>query len=507
MALAMAMRPAQFAICLLCSNFRLLRLFGPDSTTTLIIMTSSTEAVVHGLRDSKREDSDIWSSRSAFYFAAIGAAVGFGNVWRFPALSVEYGGGAFFIPYFMAFFIIGIPILVLEIGFGQFWQTGDVGVFGGFNSRLRGVGVASVACGWMLVIYYSILITWVIKAFFDAFGDVAPWADEGVTGQIAIDYFMAEIIGTSTLGEDGTATRIVWANVGYLALTWLIIWAGIAFGSKITGRIAYMTMGIPIIVLFIFLFTAIGLEGASDGIKVYIGKWDMSVLTEQGDVWSQATTQIFFSIGVTFGIMTAFGSHCKRHEPAFLNSVVIATANSTFSVISGFAVFAALGHLAFLEGVPVEDLSYGGFSLVFGTWPVVVGTLPGGIHWVRLLFFDLFLLGIDSAFGFMEGIITVASDTPQFMNTPKWKVTGCFCLLSFLFSLMYATDAGLNWLNVVDYYINFVMILVGLFETLGAGWVYGIHDQLESVGYKAGTYYYSTCYTPTATSAGQQCYC
>ena len=75
---------------------------------------------------------EFWSSRIAFYFAAAGAAIGFGNVWRFPGLSVEYGGGAFFIPYFVALFIVGFPLSVLEIGFGQYFQTGDLGVFGTF---------------------------------------------------------------------------------------------------------------------------------------------------------------------------------------------------------------------------------------------------------------------------------------------------------------------------------------------------------------------------------------
>jgi SNF family Na+-dependent transporter len=307
----------------------------------------------------------MWSSRAAFYFAAVGAAVGFGNVWRFPALSVDYGGGAFFIPYFLAFFLIGIPILTLELAFGQFWQTGDVGVFGSFNIRLRGVGVASVACGGMLVVYYSVLLAWVVNAFFDSFGDKAPWVDDDVTGSIAITYFLDEIIGMKTLEADGKATRMVWANAGYSLFSWLCVWGCLAFGTKTTGRIAYVTMGIPLLVLAVFLIQSLTLEGAGDGIKIYIGEWDLSVLTERPDVWSRATTQIFFSIGITFGIMTAFGAHCDREEPAFWNSVVIACANSCFSVISGFAVFAALGHLAFLEGVAVTDLSYGGFSLVF----------------------------------------------------------------------------------------------------------------------------------------------
>jgi SNF family Na+-dependent transporter len=120
-------------------------------------------------------------------------------------------------------------------------------------------------------------------------------------------------------------------------------------------------------------------------------------------VWSVACSQVFFSVTLTFGILTAYGSHCKRDEPAVLNCCVIVASNSIFSILTGFAVFCALGHLAHTAGIAVADIPYAGFSLVFGTWPVVLATLPGGIHWVRLLFFDLFLLGISSAFAFVEG--------------------------------------------------------------------------------------------------------
>lgn len=79
--------------------------------------------------------------------------------------------------------------------------------------------------------------------------------------------------------------------------------------------------------------------------------------------------------------MTAYGSHCPRGEPAVLNSCVIGFSNAMFSFISGFAVFAALGHLSHLSGVPVDEVPYAGFSLVFGTWPVVFGSFSGGDHW------------------------------------------------------------------------------------------------------------------------------
>ena len=76
------------------------------------------------LKFDEKEEHGQWSSRLAFYMATIGAAVGFGNVWRFPSLAVDYGGGAFFVPYFMALFLLGIPLAILEIGFGQYFQTG-----------------------------------------------------------------------------------------------------------------------------------------------------------------------------------------------------------------------------------------------------------------------------------------------------------------------------------------------------------------------------------------------
>lgn len=119
--------------------------------------------------------------------------------------------------------------------------------------------------------------------------------------------------------------------------------------------------------------------------KEYIGIWDMSVLTDRPEVWSVAVSQIFFSLSVTFGTMTAYGSHCPRGEPAFLNSTVIGCSNSMFSFLSGFAVFAALGHLSYITGIPVDDIPYAGFKLVFGTWPVVFGALQGGEHWVSVL--------------------------------------------------------------------------------------------------------------------------
>lgn len=150
----------------------------------------------------------------------------------------------------------------------------------------------------MLVIYYSMLIAWVVNAFFDSFGSNDPWGRDDINGTVAVDYFIGEVIGAKTLGEDGAPTRMVWANVGYSFLVWAICFFGTAFGVEWTGRVTYFTMGIPVVLLFVFLGRAVTLEGQELGVKEYIGRWDMSVLTDQPDVWSTAVSQIFFSIGV-----------------------------------------------------------------------------------------------------------------------------------------------------------------------------------------------------------------
>jgi len=421
-----------------------------------------------------------WSSRPAFYFAAVGSAVGFGNIWRFPSLVYEFGGGAFFIPYFLSLLFIGLPILVLEIALGQYYESGDVEVFAGIHPRLRGVGLSSIACGYMGMTYYSLLIAWVTNAFFDSFSN-SMWSDENLTESEAVNYFNQQITGAFTAGPDLKPTRIVWANVGYSLFVWFVIYVCVAFGVKVTGRITYFTVGLPIVLLLAILGRSLSLEGASEGVAMYLHT-DFSVLSEQPEIWVKACGQVFFSLSICFGAMTAYASHCPRDEPAFRNSCVIAVSNSLFSFVSGFAVFATLGYCSELQGTEIHEMSAGGFGLIFGSFPVALSTLPGGEHWIRGFYLMLFLLGIDSAFSFMDACLVSLNDSALFEGVDMRKTAACVAVVSWLFSLIYATDAGLFLSDVIDYYINFVMLLVGAFQCFAAGWMYNIEEQVDNVG-------------------------
>lgn len=427
--------------------------------------------------DAEESERENWSSRLAYLVATIGGAIGFGNIWRFPSLAYQYGGGAFFVPYLLALFVIGIPLLILECTIGQVFQTGDAGAFGRVHKRFRGVGLVSVSCSFAVVSYYAVLLAWVCRMLVYSFTDDAGW--RGKSGTDGYKWFKSNITGST---DSMYPSRIVAWNVLALAIVWIFIFLALAFGVKFSGRITYVTVALPILSLIVILVRAVTLEGASDGVHVYIGTWDFRQLARQGNVWSEAVTQIFFSIGVTFGYITAYASYNKRDSPVFTNALIISLSNSFYSFLAGFAVFGALGYLAGKEVEEIDDLNFSGPGLMFGSFPVVLDTLAGGEHWERLLFITLILLGIDSAFALTEAVVTVFYDSFLLRRIPKFLVVLGVCLAAFLVGLLFCTDTGFNYLDTVDWYINFMLLLVGFFETFAVGWVYAVDSQIAEVG-------------------------
>lgn len=444
-----------------------------------------------------------WSSRIAFIVASIGAAIGFGNVWRFPSLAYTYGGGAFFLPYLLALFIIGIPVLILEVAVGQFYQTGDAGAFGKVHPRFRGVGLASIFAAFVVTTYYCVLLAWTLRMFvYSCQGSETRWKD--VSGAEANAWFEGVVTGLNPADADLAPTRLVGPNVAGLAITWIVIYLCLAFGVKWTGRIAYVTVGLPIAILIVLLIRAVTLDGSKDGIKAYIGEWDMSVLSDKPAVWSEAVTQVFFSLSVTFGIMTAYASYNKRNDPVFTNSIIIAISNSVYSIVAGFAVFGTIGYIAHKEGNTVDDYKKlgGGPSLIFATYPLALSTLPGHGHWERLFFIALFLLGIDSAFALAEGVTTVFRDSALLRKYHHAITTAGVCLAGFLGGLLFCTDSGLVFLDTIDYYVNFMMILVGFMECFAIGWIYGIESQISALGWMPVVAYMAATFGPVCLASG-----
>jgi hypothetical protein len=196
--------------------------------------------------------------------------------------------------------------------------------------------------------------------------------------------------------------------------------------------------------------------------------------------------------------MTAFGSRCKQNARAVENSFIIAVSSTAFSILSGFCLFAVLGYLATYE----EDFRvYSGPAFLFGAYPAALSTIPGGLHWVRLLFFNLILLGLDSAFALVEAVTTVIEDskyvdpeTPASSLFARRVIVASICLVGFLGGLLYTTDSGLIFLDTIDFYVNFSILFLGFCKAISAGWIYGMGSQMEKLGYNIVYGYFGTTF-------------
>ena len=126
----------------------------------------------------KHDDRDSWSGRVTFWLAAVGSAVGLGNLWRFPWQCNKWGAGAFIISYFVALFTLGMPLLTQELALGQKHRSGDIEAFGKMNWRLRGIGLASVIGAFGIVSYYMMIIGLSTVYFFESFMVPLPWTEQ-----------------------------------------------------------------------------------------------------------------------------------------------------------------------------------------------------------------------------------------------------------------------------------------------------------------------------------------
>ncbi|MCL6436059.1 MAG: hypothetical protein K6T90_17975 [Leptolyngbyaceae cyanobacterium HOT.MB2.61] len=193
-----------------------------------------------------------WTSKSVFVMAAVGSAVGLGNVWRFPYLAGKYGGGAFLLPYLFALFLVGVPLLMLEIGIGQKMQQGAIGCCRKLHPAFGGLGVVTSFSAFIVVSYYAVVMAWCLIYFFSAFSG-AKWAGD------AKNYFFQNVLQVS----DGIAYLGGVNETVLLAL--IAIWISIYFcvwkGTRSVEKVIACSVPLPVILLAVLMLRAITLPG------------------------------------------------------------------------------------------------------------------------------------------------------------------------------------------------------------------------------------------------------
>lgn len=321
----------------------------------------------------------------------------------------------------------------------------------------------------------------------------------------ALNWFRNTITGLKTAaGTDRTfPTRIVPANLLGLSVVWVFVFLCLVFGIKWLGRISIGLVILPVLMILILLVRSVTLQGSRQGILTYIGTWDVSVWVDRPAVWAQAVTQVFFSLSVCLGVMTAYGSYNKRDSPVVVNSLIIASINFMFSFVAGFAVFGIIGYIAYVENQAIGSIiNLEGPGTVFATIPFGISKLPGHGHWERFFFWTVFFLGMGSFIAIVESISTALKDTALLNRYSKKIILFFVCLLGFLASLLFATDTGMSWVETIDFYVKYAMVIVGILETFSVGWIYGIEKQSRRIGWKPTIAFMFATFGPLVFACG-----
>jgi len=389
--------------------------------------------------------------------AAIGSAIGLGNVWRFPYICYTNGGGAFLLPFFIALFTAGIPLLILEFTIGHWSQKPPPAAFQKMNKNWEWVGWWTTFIPFLVSIYYVIIMAWCFAYMIYAVN--LRWGSN--TESFFLHTFLGVTNGPLEIG--GISIPVIFGLIGIWTMIFLILYKGV---GRI-GKVVLLTVPLPTILLIILTIRGLTLPGAIDGISYYLTP-DFSKLTSV-NVWLAAYAQVFFSIGVAQGIMITYASYLKKTSEINNNAIITALADAGTSFFAGFTVFSIIGYLAASQGVGIDQLGIAGPFLVFVTYPTAISLLPAAAAIFGILFYiALLTFGIDSAFSMIEPL---TSGINHRFKISKVKTTAILCTIGFSLSLLFTAGNGIYLLELMDHFVaNFGLVAVGLVECILIGW-------------------------------------
>lgn len=416
------------------------------------------------------ETRELWRSRKGFIYAAVGAAIGLGNLWRFPFQAYKNGGGAFFFPYIIALFTCAVPLMILEYQYGRKIRGGSTKAFALLGKRYEWLGWLQVMVPIVVMMFYSTIISvslvFMVWSLGHAFGIVNWMSDPGK--------LMGLIAGTAS-GPFDLASGISKYMLSFILVVWFSNWIIVKKG--ISGGIEkcpnFFTP-LLMVMMVIFMFNSIRLTGAKIGLNELFTP-DFAKIANPS-IWVAAYAQVFFSTTLAVGVMIAYGSYIPDNWDIVNSSFMTVFSNASFDIISGVTVFSTLGYLVNNMGVSFDSFGNGA-GIAFVAFPIAVSTITSnpflqGI--IGFLFFlCLFIAGLSSSISMLESFTTAALDK---FKISREKLVGIISVIGLFGSACFSTYAGFNYiLDIVDSHVgNYIIATSGLFETVLICKLYGV---------------------------------
>lgn len=400
-----------------------------------------------------------WGSRAGFLMAAIGSAVGLGNIWRFPYVAYQNGGGAFLVPYLVALLTAGIPFLILAYSIGHRFRGSPPLAFRRIDRRLEFIGWWQVAISFVIAAYYAVIIAWAVR--YAGFSIQQDWGSDPEA------FLMEKFL---QVGDVGTVSEYVSGVFWPLVAVWVFVIGVLALGIRHGIQRANMFFIPLLVVLFgILVVRAVTLDGAELGLDALFTP-DWSAITD-GSVWVAAYGQIFFSLSIGFGIMITYASHLHRRADLSGSALVAGFANSSFEILAGIGVFATVGFMAAASGVAVGEVASDGVGLAFIAFPQIISTLTAGAGFFGVLFFlSLVIAGVTSLISIVQVVVSTVQDRTGLARIPAVLIVGGG--IAVVSILLFPTAQGLHYLDVADHFINqYGVAMAALVIVIVLAWV------------------------------------
>ena len=353
-----------------------------------------------------------FTSRVGFILSAAGSAVGLGNIWRFPYLAAQYGGGTFLLCYIILAVTFGFALMTAEIALGRKTGLSAIGAFSALNQRYRFVGVLVTLVPVIIFPYYSVIGGWVIKYFF-------TFLTGGVSAAAEDKYFTGFISGVSE--------PIVWFLI-FTAIAAAVVICGVEKGIEKVSKIMMPLLVVLIVGISLYVLT---IDGAIDGVKYYIlpHMSDFSIKT-----LLSAMGQLFYSMSLAMGIMITYGSYMKKSTNLESSVRQIEIFDTGIAFFAGLMIVPAV--FAFSGGDP--SALKAGPGLMFITLPKVFASIKLGGFLGTVFFVLVFFASITSAISLMETIVSILMD---FFHWSRRKTS----ILVFLYSLLMGIPSSLGF--------------------------------------------------------------
>jgi NSS family neurotransmitter:Na+ symporter len=382
-----------------------------------------------------------WTSKRGFILAAIGSAVGLGNMWRFSYLAAENGGAAFVILYLAATLIVGLPVLLAELVLGRGSQKSPIQALAHYGGRRwKPLGLLFVATGLLILSYYAVIAGWAVRY--------------GLTAITSgFDSNAAERFGEVASGGDAFAY-----HVAFMALTIFVIIGGVSRGIERTCMVLMPLLFALIVGLALYAAT---LGGAGAGYAYYLAP-DFSKLLSL-NVLKDATGQAFFSLSLGMGAMLTFASYLTRDVNLPRAAAIIAGADIAIAFVAGLVVFPLIFALDLSA-----DVSASTVGALFITLPKAFAEMGAVGRGVGILFFAALIVGaLTSAISLLEVVVSSAIDNFG------WPRRRAGILLGIVITVLGAPSAwSTDILGAIDQIANNILLLGGgLALSIFVGWV------------------------------------